>query len=706
METIEIKAKLTYIIFENKASNYVVGQFFQEDPYSHFTGAGRMKDAKEDTTYILCGQYVTHPKYGQQFQILTSKPQLPTHEKAIVHFLSGPDFSGIGKKLAQDIYDVLGDDCLALISQDINCLDQVEKITPKKKEIIKEGMKQYGAYQESYLQLVQYGLDANKINLLEDHYNDVLKEIKDDCFKPYYEIYGFGYKSALKLADGMNLAYDDQQRLDAQVYETCRQLAMASGNTYMTYASVRSRFSVDIKEAIQHLIERKVLFEENEKLYLYTLYKDETTIAKEIIRHNFNVEKISKVQIDTKISQIEFAYNITYDAIQKQAIHLFFSNSQMILNGGPGTGKTTTVKAILSLAQELWPDAKIQLCAPTGRASKRLAQVTLSDCKTIHSLLKWNKDDNTFAVNKDAPLDIDVLIVDEFSMVDTHLMAMLMEGIPSHCRILFIGDENQLESVGPGKVFEDLINSQIMPVVHLQKIFRQSDGSGIVDLAQSIRQEIPCTYENGVQMIQETSQKIIEHLMALLPDDVDLNQTQILAPMYKGIAGIDRINQAMQQRFNPEAKGKLQIKVANTIFREGDKVMLLKNLPDDNVFNGDIGTILEISTESKNTTITVDFIDEIVDFDHDFLYYLTHAYCISVHKAQGSEYQTVFCIVDPSSIIMLEKRLLYTAISRAKKQLYILGDQGTFEHQVKQHQKKQRQTTLLEKIKLYDLHSV
>lgn len=345
----------------------------------------------------------------------------------------------------------------------------------------------------------------------------------------------------------------------------------------------------------------------------------------------------------------------------------------------------------------MYPDAVIQLCAPTGRASKRLSQLSDNDSKTIHSLLKWNLEDNHFGKNEKDPLDIDFLIVDEFSMVDTHLFASLLKALPPHCRILLIGDEDQLESVGPGKVFSDLIETNIFPIVHLEKIFRQSKGSGIALLARDIRDEKKVDFGDGASFIERKPEHILETLMKEVSayDEDERAALQIIAPMYKGRVGIDAINAAMQQLINPPAPHKKQMKAGTVWFREGDKVMLQKNLPDDDVYNGDIGYISEI----HDHVITVDFGTQIVDFTKDFLYYLTHAYCISVHKSQGSEYETVYCIVEPQTARMLNKKLLYTAVSRAKKQLFVIGDEKLFERQIRLKQSHIRLTMLKERIR-------
>ena len=701
-----VLAKLEYIIFENKETHYVVASFSQTNTYHLFTGAGRIVDPMEDQEYELSGEYIRHPKYGTQFKIESYKKILPTHEDAIIHFLSSDAFPTIGKQRARQIYELLGETCLEQIKEDYSILYQIPKLNQKRIDIIKKGIEEFEGFNDTYIQLMKFGLDDRKIRLLEDTYKDkVLDTLKENCFLPYYEIYGFGYKSALKLADGFQVDINDNRRLDAYIYETARQLAMISGNTYITLVSLMERCkgatNEDIQASLERLSVQKSIHIEEGKVYPFSLYDDEISIASHLFEHIFEVESVDEMELEQKIKEVEFSYAIEYDEEQKKAIRLFFEKSFFILNGGPGTGKTTTVKGILNICRSFFPDATIQLCAPTGRASKRLAQLSSCDSRTIHSLLQWNKDDNTFAKNEEDPLEIDFLIVDEFSMVDTHLFAQLLKALPRYCRILLIGDEDQLESVGPGKVFEDLIASHICPIIHLEKIFRQSEGSGIITLASQIRKEERCFYEDGVTFIERDAKDIMECLDEIVRNK-DMDNLQILAPMYKGVAGIDAINVYMQALYNPQSNSKSQFRVGTTVFREGDKVMLLKNLPDDDVYNGDIGSIVSIDTVDRvNHVISVDFGNTIVDFSSDFLYYLNHAYCISVHKAQGSEYESVICIVEPNARYMLEKRLLYTAVSRAKKELILIGNQPLFEKQVKLKQKRIRQTTLVQRIKSY-----
>ena len=693
----KLRAKLEYIIFENKQNHYLVGSFSDVETYHIFTASGNVVDPQEDMDYDLEGDYVQHPKYGKQFQITSASKVLPTQEKAIIRFLCSDQFSGIGKKTAQSIYDALGEDCLEQISQDASVLYQIPSLNQKKIDCIEKGIKDFKGFNETYFQLMKMGLSDSKIALLEAKYKNVMEVIEKNCFQPYYEINGFGYKSSVLLANQLGMEPMDERRQDAYVYNLCRELAMASGNTYLTWANVlesANGLSQEfVTETLARLQEEGYLYVIENRVYPFSLYEDEMSIAEIVNEHIFDVEKIEDSIIESKIHEVEFAYNIEYDDKQKDAFYSFFHTSFSILNGGPGTGKTTIVRGILKICKSLFPESRIQLCAPTGRASKRLSQLSDCDSRTIHSLLQWDLESNTFGKNEDEPLDCDFLIIDEFSMVDTHLFAALLKALPLHCRILIIGDENQLESVGPGKVFEDLIESNLIPVVHLDKIFRQKNGSGIVSLAQQIRHDEACTFEDGVEFLEIEGVELVEQVK-YLSKEFDLDTMQILAPMYKGIAGIDALNATMQEIHNPKSKDKKELKVGTTIFRENDKVMLLKNMPDDNVYNGDIGWISSIAKSKEGTSIEVDFKDHYVEFTNDFLYYLTHAYCISVHKSQGSEYDTVFMVVDRSGSYMLEKRLIYTGISRAKKKLFILGNKMLFERQVKLRQKRIRQTSL------------
>lgn len=693
-----IIARLEDIVFENPGNAYVVGVFTSIENGNVFTGAGRIENPLEDQVYTLTGKETYHKKYGKQFQIISALKKLPVKKDVVIRLLSGPDFPGIGAKTAQDIVDVLGEECLEMIFENPEVLKEVPKLNDAKRKSIVDGVCKHAGFNEGFVKLSQYGLSERQINSLNATYADALKVVEEDCFAPYYDIPGFGYKTALKLADATNVPFNDPKRLEAMIFEEIRQLSFHNGDTFLTFAQLYERvkpmptdfFEISLA-SLQH--KRKIVIEQ-QMVYPYPLYFDEIDIAKLMAEHLFKVDAIDEERIEKEISVVEFANNIEYDEVQKEGIRAFFSNSLTILNGGPGTGKSTTVKGILSLIHKFYPEAKVHLCAPTGRASKRLSQLAEQDARTIHSLFKWDKENNTFGINEHEPLSCDFLIIDEFSMVDTHLFASVLRGLEKYTRILLIGDEDQLESVSPGKVFNDIINARICPIVRLEKVFRQSAGSGIAQLAKDIRLENKLAYQDGVIFENKPTSSLTNYLLSQIEkmDADDYDSFQILAPKYKGAVGIDYINEQVQQLLNPYDSSKKQMKVGPVIFRENDKVMLLKNMPEENVYNGDIGRIIRIDPKTK--IITVDFDVQVVEFSEDILAYLSLAYCISVHKSQGSEYPYVFVIADPTAAFMLNKRLLYTAVSRAKKQLYIIGDQVLFENKVLLKEHRIRQTNL------------
>lgn len=694
-----VQARLQRIIFQNPSTCYVVALFKDLQNHFVFTATGHLEDPMTDQDYEMRLEPSRHPVYGKQYKILSVSRLLPKSEVGIIRFLSGRHFPGIGKASARAVVDALGEDCLDEIRLDPGCLLQVPGLAPKKVRIIADGVREF-TDAGNYVKLLQWGIPSSQITLLQQQYDDVMEVIEEDPFRPLYEVYGFGYKSALKLADAMEVERTDQRRLDALLYENTRELSMRTGNTYVTlaqlYETVRGLAVELFEDSLDRLEKKGCLESENQRVYPFGLLEDEKCIARELQVHDYEVDKPEPSAMDAKIKETEFALGITYDEAQKEAIRQFLSASLMILNGGPGTGKTTVVRAILSMYRSFFPNEKIQLAAPTGRAAKRLGQLSDNDARTIHSLLRWNLEDNTFAKDEEDPLDCDVLIVDEFSMVDTHLFASLLRALPAHCRLLLIGDEDQLESVGPGKVFQDLITSNVIPVVHLDHIFRQSQGSGIISLASEIRNEKPLHYEQGVEFVQLSDDRIVDEIVQRVESNYDPDRCQALAPMYTGAAGIDAVNARLQQVLNPPAPGKMEFKAGDVVFREGDKVMLKKNRPDEDIYNGDMGVICEIDPDMG--VITVDFGECLSDFSHDHLYYLDHAWCVSVHKAQGSEYDTVYCVTASRNPAMLNKKLLYTAVSRAKKQLVLLGSQSQFEHQVRLKQKRVRQTTLKQRV--------
>ncbi len=696
----KISARLARIIFENQQTGYLVGLFSTGRKQESFTGCGLIKDAQKGQSYELYGNWTVHPRYGNQFAIKAAKLKEMTHKDSLVTFLSSDKFTGIGKKTAQKIVDTLGEDALSIIRDDSSVLSGKCELSEEKAEIIEKGLHDYDGYSSSLLQLVRMGLSEHEIELISNRVDDIPKMLNVNPFLPFYFIPGFGYEGALKLADGMHLPDHDIRRLEASLFDQITRTIYQRGDTYMTKTQLFAPFmgieTKTLEEALFNLQSQRAIIIEEDRVFLRAMYFQEKKIAELLEEHTFEVDKPDPKRLEELIEATQEKEAIQYDPIQKQAIRAFFENSLMILNGGPGTGKSTTVKGMMDILRTLMPDARIALCAPTGRAAKRLNVLTDTRAKTIHSLLKWNMDNNLFAMNEDDPLDCDFLVVDETSMVDTYLFSALLKALKPNCRILLIGDGDQLESVSPGKVFNDLIDSGRIKTITLKTLFRQSSGSGIAQLADEIRQEKPLEFTDGVSFFESEGEELMECLKKLMENAPDPAQFQILAPKYKGQTGIDAINALMQELLNPFSQSKAEIVFNNVVYREGDRVLLKQNMPEQNVYNGDIGEVVRVDPKAK--VLEVDFDGTLVAFENIIVSLLTHAWCISIHKSQGSEYRSVAVVVDPQARWMLDKRLLYTGISRAKRSLCILGHLDQFEQSCRLNPRRIRQTYLKERL--------
>ena len=418
------------------------------------------------------------------------------------------------------------------------------------------------------------------------------------------------------------------------------------------------------------------------------------------------------------LTNYEKTQSICYAAKQKEALNYFLKSSCMILTGGPGTGKTTIVQALLKVYSGLYPDDRIGLVAPTGRAAKRLTELTGIYACTIHRLLKWDLHSNTFAMNKSNPLDLDVLIIDEFSMVDCLLLSKLFEAGRGINKVLFIGDYHQLPSVAPGNILQDLMEAGVK-TIELDEIFRQAKDSGIIQLAHHIlHNEIenmdlfeqyrdinffPCINYDVVKNVKIIVKKAIG-------EGYDTNDIQVLVPMYQGVAGIDALNDALQDVFNPIDEFNDSYQIGRKEYRVGDKILQLKNRPDDDVFNGDIGTLVEIcrkdNFEYLQDTLIVDFDGNFVEYTSNTFNTITHAYCMSIRKSQGNEFKIVIMAVLSDYYIMLRRNLLYTAITRAKQSLFILGSSKAFMHGLANYQDSRRKTSLKSRFKTIETLNV
>ncbi len=630
--------------------------------------------------------------------------------------------------MATQIVNTLGEECLEKIKEDKHNLDLVRGMTEKRREIIYEALTN-GDYDQEVMQFFMgHGISLKNLGLIQAYYQEKTLEIlQNNPYQLVEDIDGIGFKTADELALKTGGTLDNPNRIKAGIIYSIKQYGFNTGSTYCYLDEIKIMFSkiiynieeVSFNEYLDELIDEGLIIQRGDKYYYFEMDEAEKNIAEYLkIRINKPDELFDEKEVERLLTNYEKTQGICYAAKQKEALNYFLKSSCMILTGGPGTGKTTIVQALLKVYSALYPDDRIGLVAPTGRAAKRLTELTGIYACTIHRLLKWDLHSNTFAMNKSNPLDLDVLIIDEFSMVDCLLLSKLFEAGRGINKVLFIGDYHQLPSVAPGNILQDLMEAGVK-TIELDEIFRQAKDSGIIQLAHHIiHNEIenmdlfeqyrdinffPCINYDVVKNVKIIVKKAID-------EGYDTNDIQVLVPMYQGVAGIDALNDALQDVFNPIDEFNDSYQIGRKEYRVGDKILQLKNRPDDDVFNGDIGTLVEIcrkdNFEYLQDTLIVDFDGNFVEYTSNTFNTITHAYCMSIHKSQGNEFKIVIMAVLSDYYIMLRRNLLYTAITRAKQSLFILGSSKAFMHGLANYQDSRRKTSLKSRFKTIETLNV
>lgn len=711
-----IQAKYIQTIFHNEQNGYTVAKFETYDKKEEaITVVGFTPGFIADAIYDLHGDFIEHSRFGMQFQLSSYEIMKPSDKEALIRFFSSDLFPGIGKKTAEAIVEVVGEQGISKIMDHPDILDQVPVLSLKKKELIIANIDQFHEQDDLVGYLMKYGISVRNIMKIDAIYKEqAIAIIQENPYKLMEDIDGIGFKTVDHLAQQMQFPKEHPYRIRAIILNMIYQAMMQTGNTYMLKTELlkaldkQLMYDIDVDSFLEDLILNHQIIIEEDRIYHHTQFQSELGIAKMLNEFPYQQMIYQDVDLEAMIHVLEKELNITYEQKQKEAIEIFFKESFTILTGGPGTGKTTIVRAIIDLYKQIYPNHKIACVAPTGRASKRLSELSHGESTTIHSLLKWDLETNTFGINAEEPLEIDLLIIDEFSMVDQWLFYNLLAASTQVSKILIIGDNNQIPSVGPGKVLKDLIDSHVFATICLEKIFRQNEGSDVITLAHDIKEDATITFSDmkdiaffELDSIQVKNQiaHIIDNAFTKGYSEYDI---QVLAPMYQGVAGIDNLNNTLQKIMNPQSDEKRELKVGHRTFRENDKVLQLKNQPEENVYNGDIGKIVDIRYASEDeldlNCITVDFGEAIVEYRGELLYNLTHAYCISIHKSQGSEYAIVIMPIVKEHQYMLQKRLIYTGITRAKRSLILLGNQDLFQASIHLDERMPRKSTLKERL--------
>ena len=696
-----IKGYLYKEIYRNEMNGYMVGLFKikdnnidYDDDIIHITGVlPRLSEKKE---YILYGELVVHNKYGKQFNVTSFDINLPTKEEELVVFLSS-DLFPIGEITAKRIVDTYHEETINKILENKDCLQIIPRLNKQKIDKIYNTLLEYQSTSNIVLELTKLGFDMKDSLSLLNKYN---KKILDNVNNNVYDLIDTDDMSFIKIDEialSMGITDTDDRRIKALIIYIMKSLCFNNGDTYLlleeissTLANYISITSEKLDYLMLKLVKDKKIIIEDKRYYLRKFYEAEKYICERLCFLN-DMSITSDISIDKYIDNKEKDNNIKYDELQKKAIHSGVNNNITIITGGPGTGKTTIVKAIVNILihEKKIKKDDIALLAPTGRASKKLMETTSISASTIHKYLGWDKDTNTFATDEYCPNSQKYVIVDEVSMIDTLLMEALLKGIRRDTKLILVGDYYQLPSVSEGQVLKDIIDSDCLPVIRLNQIYRQSEGSYILNLAYDIKnknisEDLFIKKDDYLYINSDndnTSSYIKEIVKKALKKGYTDREVQVLAPMYKSLNGIDNLNIILQELFNPKTDSKREIKVGDIIFREYDKVLQLINDPDNNVYNGDIGYIEEIiiSKEKKIVNqININYDGTIVNYTPDKFINFRHGYAISIHKAQGSEFDMVIMPITNSFKRMLNNKLIYTGVTRAKKSLVVVGDSSSF----------------------------
>ena len=722
-----IKGTISKIIYRNNSNGYTVGLIkikeSDEEVGKIETFTGVLPEFNEKTIYQLNGTFTTHNKYGYQFQVDSFEIVLPEKKDELVDFLSS-DLFPIGEKTAKKIVGAFGEDTIDVILNNKEKLLEIPRLGIEKINKINNILKEYQSTSNIVLELNRMGFNTKDSLMLLNKYKDKVIRIIDNNIYDLIDNINLNFKEIDTIA--INNKYDlyDERRVEALIIYLLNEITFEQGDTYSFFQEIYSYIikylpdlkSEDLEYYLIKLSKQKRVVIKKEKYYLKELYDAEEYIADRIYRLN-NMERRKLPKLKEKIKELEQKIGITYDESQKNAIINSLNNNFTITTGGPGTGKTTIIKGIIRMLVDTChiSPQNIALLAPTGRASRKLMEVCNIPAYTIHKYLGWDKDNNTFSHNEINVCKEEYIIVDEASMIDTMLMFSLLKGTRLDSKFIFIGDYYQLPSVSQGQVLKDMIDSEVLDVIKLNNLYRQKDGNYIINLAHEIKnKELSdnfLTKKEDYNFIEVDNDYVLTSIKDIILKALEKGyrekDIQVLAPMYKSQNGIDNLNKMLQEIFNPKSNDKNELTVGNKTYREGDKVLELVNDSDNSISNGDLGYIINITNKEKNDNkkneIIVDFDGNIVSFSPDKFINITHGYAISVHKSQGGEFNMVIIPFVNSFKRMLYNKLIYTAVTRAKSKLILIGSREAFVYGVNNDYVNNRKTTLKEMlIKKYD----
>ena len=716
----ELHGQIERVTFHNEENGFTIARVKARGFRDLVTAVGNLMSPVPGQVIHATGEWATHPQFGEQFKIIRYKTLVPATVAGIEKYLGSGLVKGIGPVMAKRIVKVFGRETLDVIEESIERLREVDGIGEKRVAMIRRAWTDQKEIREVMVFLQGHGVSSGyATKIFKQYRSQSIEVVKENPYRLATDIFGIGFITADRIAENLGFAKDSAVRAEAGILYVLNQLS-DEGHVYYPREGLLEKcceiLGVDRKiilEALSSLAaQQRVVIEalfahtpdrlESEvAVYLSSFHVCETGIASRLKRLINVPYSRRKIDPEKAVEWVQKQLSIDLARNQIEAVKSALDSKVMVITGGPGTGKTTIIKAILTILGRLGID--ILLAAPTGRAAKRMSEATGREAKTIHRLLEFSPQKNGFQKNEEHPLKCDLLVVDEASMIDTVLMYQLLKAVPVYATLILVGDVNQLPSVGPGSVLRDIIDSGALPVVTLTEIFRQAQDSSIIVNAHRInRGEMPRLQpsdegRNDFYFIEKTEpEEALRIILELTGGRIrnafgfdPLEEVQILTPMNRGVVGTVNLNSELKKALNPREDG---VTRGGRNFRVNDKVMQIRNNYDKEVFNGDIGRIIRIDTELQELTITFD--GRSVTYDYADLDELVLAYAVSVHKAQGSEYPCVVIPLLTQHYILLQRNLLYTAITRGKKLVIVVGSKKALGIAVRNDKTQKRYTWL------------
>ncbi len=714
-----LSGQIERVTYTNGENGYTIAKVKVYGRRDLVTVVGNIVDATPGAILKMAGEWSTHPRYGEQFKVVFYETAVPATVHGIEKYLGSGLIKGIGPVMAKRIVKLFGEKTLDVIEHEAGRLVEVPGIGKQRVEMIQRAWEEQKDIRDVMLFLQSQGVSSGYASKIYKAYGkDSIGIVKENPYRLAYDIYGIGFLTADKIAEKLGFEQDSPLRAEAGLLYALHELSDEGHIYYPTdklldVASDLLKIEGDavLRSALDRLRDEKRIVSELIRIdgvdvpvtYLAGYHLAEVQAASRLRALSRATAALRSVKVDAAIRWAEERSGLKLAERQREAVAAALTGKVMVITGGPGTGKTTILKAILSIYGAITP--RILLAAPTGRAAKRMSEATCREAKTIHRLLVFDVRRGAFKKNEDDPLDCDLLVLDEVSMVDLLLFHHLLKAVPKHSKLILVGDTDQLPSVGAGRVLQDIIESGAVPVVRLNEIFRQARQSAIITNAHRIIQGQTLHFENdaGEDMFfieKDTPEDMLETVIGLvksrLPRRFGLDpftDIQVLAPMNRGNVGTAKLNEALQTALNPNG---LQVSRGSRVFRVGDKVMQIRNDYDREVFNGDIGVITGIDAENQEVTVEIDGVG--VSYDFADLDELVLAYAVSIHKSQGAEYPAVIIPLSTQHYVMLQRNLLYTGVTRGKRLVVLVGTKKALNIAIKNNKIMQRYSGLARRL--------